>query len=66
VPLQKAMCMFLPTVEVKLVFINDTAPSCGQVDTGTDELLVVFFRQENDWSEGQGKWRCWAAANEIM
>uniref|UniRef100_A0A8C1XX94 Proto-oncogene tyrosine-protein kinase receptor Ret n=1 Tax=Cyprinus carpio TaxID=7962 RepID=A0A8C1XX94_CYPCA len=35
VPMQKAICRFLPTVEVKLIFINDTAPSCGQVDLKT-------------------------------
>lgn len=35
VPPQKGMCMFLPKVEVKLVFINDTAPSCGQVKLST-------------------------------
>uniref|UniRef100_A0A9J7XLC6 Proto-oncogene tyrosine-protein kinase receptor Ret n=1 Tax=Cyprinus carpio carpio TaxID=630221 RepID=A0A9J7XLC6_CYPCA len=35
VPMQKAICRFLPTVEVKLIFINDTAPSCGQVELKT-------------------------------
>uniref|UniRef100_A0A8C2JT84 Proto-oncogene tyrosine-protein kinase receptor Ret n=1 Tax=Cyprinus carpio TaxID=7962 RepID=A0A8C2JT84_CYPCA len=34
-PMQKAICRFLPTVEVKLIFINDTAPSCGQVELKT-------------------------------
>uniref|UniRef100_A0A671NWF0 Proto-oncogene tyrosine-protein kinase receptor Ret n=1 Tax=Sinocyclocheilus anshuiensis TaxID=1608454 RepID=A0A671NWF0_9TELE len=35
VPMQKALCPFLPTVEVKFMFINDTAPSCGQVELKT-------------------------------
>lgn len=35
VPPQKGMCTFLPKVEVKLIFINDTAPSCGQVKLST-------------------------------
>ncbi len=35
VPVQKQLCLFLPTVEVKLMFINDTAPSCGQVELKT-------------------------------
>lgn len=35
VPVQKRMCEFLPKAEVKLMFINDTAPSCGQVELKT-------------------------------
>ncbi|XP_067242391.1 proto-oncogene tyrosine-protein kinase receptor Ret [Chanodichthys erythropterus] len=35
VPPQKGMCTFLPKVEVKLIFINDTAPSCGQIKLST-------------------------------
>ncbi|KAF4105797.1 proto-oncogene tyrosine-protein kinase receptor Ret isoform X1 [Onychostoma macrolepis] len=35
VPVQKQLCPFLPAVEVKLMFINDTAPSCGQVELKT-------------------------------
>uniref|UniRef100_A0A671PIG2 Proto-oncogene tyrosine-protein kinase receptor Ret n=1 Tax=Sinocyclocheilus anshuiensis TaxID=1608454 RepID=A0A671PIG2_9TELE len=31
----KQLCPFLSTVEVKLMFINDTAPSCGQVELKT-------------------------------
>nr|CAA64146.1 receptor tyrosine kinase [Danio rerio] len=34
-PPMKVMCTILPTVEVKLSFINDTAPSCGQVELST-------------------------------
>uniref|UniRef100_A0A8C2JZV5 Proto-oncogene tyrosine-protein kinase receptor Ret n=1 Tax=Cyprinus carpio TaxID=7962 RepID=A0A8C2JZV5_CYPCA len=31
----KQLCPFLRTVEVKLMFFNDTAPSCGQVELKT-------------------------------
>lgn len=35
IPPIRVMCTISPTVEVKLSFINDTAPSCGQVELST-------------------------------
>ncbi|TRZ04006.1 hypothetical protein DNTS_001160 [Danionella cerebrum] len=34
-PPKKELCALLPRVEVKLSFINDTVPPCGQVDLST-------------------------------